>query len=127
MMWNGRRGKSNVEARRNSRRPHHADKQRVEISAVAALGRARPYRIAVAPTGTRLVVAHGGDDEVVDCPRFREWVLESACLLRGQVRDGSVKRDAAVRLKETPESLRVNAGRLLSALVGFEKDAMFVA
>src|SRR5229473_1125282 len=71
-----RQRKTNFEARRNSRRPHHADKQRVEISAVAALGRARPYRIAVAPTGARLIVAQGGDDEVVDCPRFREWVLE---------------------------------------------------
>src|SRR5713226_631520 len=105
-----RQRKPNFEARRNSGRPHHADKQRVEIGAVAALGRAGPYRIAVTPTGAGLVVAHSGDDEVVDCPRSREWVLDSACLLRGEFRDGSVKRHATVRLKETPESLRVNAG-----------------
>src|SRR5260370_19645786 len=47
--------KTNLEARRNSGRPHHADKQRVEISAVATLGRASPYRIAVAPTSAGLV------------------------------------------------------------------------
>src|SRR2546427_8733839 len=46
-----RQWKTNFEARRNSGRPHHADKQRVKISAVATLGRAGPHGIAVAPTG----------------------------------------------------------------------------
>src|SRR5258708_29031850 len=37
-----RQRKTNFEARRYSSRPHHTDKQRVEISAVATLGRAGP-------------------------------------------------------------------------------------
>src|SRR5713226_3607480 len=51
IMLISRQRKTNFEACRDSGRAHHADKQRVEISAVATLGRAGPYRIAVAPTG----------------------------------------------------------------------------
>ena len=57
--------------------PHHADKQRVKIRAVATLGGAGPYCIAVAPPGAGLVVAHSGDDVVVDGPRFRKRGLGS--------------------------------------------------
>src|ERR1700719_4742319 len=63
--------KANLEARRNSRRPHHADEQRMEIGAVAPLGPARPDRIAVPPARSRFVVAHGGDHVIVDGARFR--------------------------------------------------------
>src|SRR6267143_4012219 len=98
IMLIGGQWKTNFEARRNSGRPHHAYKQRVEISAVATLGRAGPYRIAVAPTGAGLVVAHRGDHVIVDGPRFLQRVLDSACLLRGEFRDDPLERHAAVRL-----------------------------
>src|SRR5467141_2410224 len=100
IMLISRQRKTNFEARRNSGRPHHTDKQRVEISAVATLGRAGPYRIAVPPTGAGLVVAHRGDDVVVDCSRFRERVLDPTRLLRRELRDDSVERHAAVRFEE---------------------------
>src|SRR6266849_8505380 len=83
IMLIGRQRKTNFEARRNSGRPHHADKQRVEISAVATLGRAGPYRIAVAPTSAGLVVAHRGDPVIVNCPRFGKRVLDTTRLLSG--------------------------------------------
>src|SRR6266852_4202457 len=94
-----RQRKTNFEARRNSGRPHHADKQRVEIGAVATLGRASPYRIAVTPTSAGLIVAHGGDDIVIDCAPFRKWLLDSTGLLRREFRDNPLKRHAAVRLE----------------------------
>src|SRR3989442_12488845 len=85
-----RQWKTNFEARRNSGRPHHADKQRVKISAVATLGRAGPYGIAVAPTGACFVVAHGGDDVVVDCSRFLQGVLDSTRFLLSELSDDSL-------------------------------------
>src|SRR6267143_6914919 len=97
IMLISRQRKTNFEARRNSDRPHHADKQRVEISAVATLGGAGPYRIAVAPAGAGFVVAHSGNDVVVDCSRFLQWILDSPCLLRSELRDDPLERDAAVQ------------------------------
>src|SRR6267154_2258823 len=44
-----RKRKANLEARGNSRRPHHPDKQRMKIRAVAALRGASPNRIAISP------------------------------------------------------------------------------
>src|SRR5260370_42230656 len=87
-----RQRKTNVEARRNSDRPHHADKQRVEISALATLGGAGPDRIAVATTGAGLVVAHRGDDVVVDCSGFLQRGLNPTRLLRSEFRDDSLER-----------------------------------
>src|SRR6266404_5841070 len=99
IMLISRQRKTNFEARRNSGRPHHADEQRVEISAVATLGSAGPYRIAVAPAGAGFVVAHSGNDVVVvvDCSRFLQRILDPPCLLRSELRDDPLERDAAVR------------------------------
>src|ERR1700681_730379 len=72
-----RQGKTDFETGRNSGGPHHPNEQRVEIRAVAALGSASPYRVAVSPTGAGFVVAHGCDDVVVDRACFREWLLDS--------------------------------------------------
>src|SRR5271169_3555410 len=77
-----RQRKTNLEARRNSGRPHHADQQRVEIRAVATLGSAGPYGITVAPTGAGLVVAHSGDDVIVDCSCFLQGISDPTRLLR---------------------------------------------
>src|SRR5260370_15582878 len=117
MLISGQR-KTNFKARRNSGRPHHADKQRVEISAVAAFGRAGPYRIAVPPTGAGLVVTHRADHVVVDCSRFLQWVLDTTRLLRRDICDDPFERHAAVRMQETWEDrrgrrpgLRHHAGR----------------
>src|SRR6266852_7001685 len=101
IMLIGRQRKTNFEARRNSGRPHHADKQRMEISAVATLGRTGPYRIAVAPTRAGLVVAHGGDDVIVDCARFLQRVWDPTRLLCRELRDDAVERHAAVRFEKT--------------------------
>src|SRR5256884_7510211 len=127
IMLISRQRKTYFEARRNSGRPHHADKQRVEISAVATLGRAGPYRISVAPAGAGLVVAHRGDNEVVDCSRFLQRVSDSTRLLRSELRDDSLEGHAAIRLKETLETWRVYFTRLRTDCVGLEPDAMFMA
>src|SRR5258708_32706783 len=121
-----RQWKTNFEARRNSGSSDHTDKQGVEMSAVAALGGASPYRIAVSPTGAGLIVAHGGDDVVVDCARFRDWVLDSTCLLRRKFRDGPLKRHAAVWLEE---ALKICRGRPRSWTdsVCIERYLVFVA
>src|SRR5260370_16870488 len=75
-----RQRKTNFEACRNSGRSHHTDKQRVEVRAVATLGRAGPDRITVAPAGAGLVVAHRGDDVLVDCSPFLHRTLNSPLL-----------------------------------------------
>src|SRR6266849_1617735 len=126
IMLIGRQRKTNFEARRNSGRPHHADKQRMEIRAVATLGRAGPYCIAVAPTGAGLVVAHGGDDVVVDCSRFPQRLSDPTRLLRSELCDNSLKRHATVRLKETLKTWRVYS-RLRADWVGVEVDSVFLA
>src|SRR5260370_12293558 len=126
IMLIGRQRKANFEPRRNSGRPHHADKQRVEIRAVATPARASPYCIAVAPTGAGLVVAHGGDDVVVDCSRFPQRLSDPKRLLRTELRDNSLKRHATVRLKETLETWRVYSG-LRADWVGVEVDPVFLA
>src|SRR5260370_42637854 len=60
------------------------------------------FRIAVSPTWAGLIEAHGGDDVVVDCARFRDWVLDSTCLLRREIRDGPLNRHAAVWVGGAP-------------------------
>src|SRR5712664_759718 len=126
MLISGQR-KTNFEARGDSGRPHHADKQRVEISAVAAFGRAGPYRIAGHPTGAGLVVTHRGDHVVVDCSRFLQWVLDTTRLLRREICDDPLERHAAVRLKETWENRRVRRRRLRADQVRVQLNAVFLA
>src|SRR5260370_36277076 len=82
--------KANLEARRNSRRSHHADEQRMEIGAIPALGGARPDRIAGSPAGSGPSAAHGGDHVVVDSGRFRKGILKSACRRRVMFSENSL-------------------------------------
>src|SRR5260370_13133811 len=117
--------KANLEARRNSRRSHHADEQRMEIRAISALGGARPDRIAVSPAGSGFVVAHGGDHVVVDCARFRKWILKSACLLRGKFSDNSLKGHTAIRLQEPLQITRARV-HVCAVLIAGERNAMLL-
>src|SRR5580704_107357 len=120
-----RQRKPDFEARRNSRRAHHADKQRVEIGTVATLGGASPDSITVTPACAGLVVTHRSDDVVVDGARFREWILKSFCLLGRKIRYDAVKRDAAVWLQEALKFWReLWLGR---GWVSAEHYAVFVA
>jgi hypothetical protein len=57
-----RQRETHFEARGNAGRAHHADEQRMEVRAVAALGGASPDGVAAAPAIAGFVVAHVGDD-----------------------------------------------------------------
>jgi len=49
---------------------HHADEKRMEIGAVAALCRASPDGVAAAPAFAGFVIAHGGEDVIVNVAGF---------------------------------------------------------
>src|SRR5713101_8603542 len=72
-----RQGKADLEAGGDAFEAHHADKHRVEVGAVAALGRAGPDGVTAAPALARLVIAHRGDHIVVDLSRFLERVADA--------------------------------------------------
>jgi len=62
----GGKREPDLEACWNALRTGHGDEQRMEISAVALLGVAGIEDITAAPTGARFVVAHGGENVVVN-------------------------------------------------------------
>ena len=68
----GRQREPNFEASRNALRSRHGDEQGMEVSAIAFLGIAGVENVAVAPSGPGFVVAHGGEDVVVDGAGFIE-------------------------------------------------------
>src|SRR5258705_12064700 len=65
-----RQWKADLEARGNSCRPHHPDKQRMKIRAIASFCAASPDRITVAPARARFVVTHGHDQVVITYARL---------------------------------------------------------
>ena len=80
----------------NARSAHHADEQRVEVGAIAALPAAGPYGVAAAPALTGLVVAHGGKDVVVDVASLGKCGRVPGGVLLGEIGDDTVKGDEFV-------------------------------
>src|SRR5712664_2155310 len=101
----------------------------MEIRAISALRRARPDGIAVSPSGSGFVVAHGGDHVVVDGARFRQWILNSACLLRGKFSNHSLERHKAIRPQEPLQITRARTdahSNVRRARISGERNAMLL-
>src|SRR5260370_5834320 len=59
-------GETDFKSSGNAGRTHHADEQRMEICAVAPRGSASPDGVPAAPALAGFVIAHGGENLVVD-------------------------------------------------------------
>src|ERR1700720_4625941 len=73
----------------------------MEVGAVAVLGSAGPDGVAAAPAFAGFVVAHGGDDVIVNVAGFLERRGVSGGLLAGKFGDGAVEGDEFVGFKIT--------------------------
>src|SRR5437879_3082004 len=71
----------------------------MKVGAVAVLGGASPDGIAAAPTFAGFVVAHGGDDVIVDVAGFLERRSVAGGLLAGKFGGGADDGDGVVRLE----------------------------
>jgi hypothetical protein len=101
---------TNFKARGNPGSAHHADEERVEIGAIAALGSAGPDGVAAAPAFAGLVVAHGGDDVIVDVACLGECGGVTGGLLTRKIGDDACEGDELVGLKV---ALEVRRGRIV--------------
>src|SRR5438105_1581382 len=64
-----RQRETDLESGRNVLRVGHGDQDRMKIGAIAALRITGPQGIALAPAGSALVVAHGGERVIVERAR----------------------------------------------------------
>ena len=87
---------TDFEARGDARSAHHANEERVEIGAIAALGSAGPNCVAAAPTFAGLVVMHGGNDVVINVARFGKIRGIARSLLLGQLGNHAVQGNKPV-------------------------------
>src|SRR5437899_9674540 len=71
----------------------------MKVGAVAVLGGASPDGIAAAPAFAGFVVAHGGNDVIVNVAGFLERRSVAGGLLAGKFGDGAAKRNEFVRLE----------------------------
>ena len=69
-MFIGRKRESDFEACRGPLRTGHGDEQRMEIGAISLLGIASVKHVTVTPSCAGLVIAHGGENVVVDRSRL---------------------------------------------------------
>src|SRR5205807_7435509 len=120
----GREREPDFETRWNSRGSEHANEKGVEIGAVAAFGRARPNRIAVAPARAGFVIAHSSFHVVVDGSGFCERLLDPFGLLGGEIGNHSLNRHQAIRLKEAWEFGGTWRGRICDVLINDKPSAM---
>src|SRR5215469_5717065 len=99
----------------------------MEIHAIALLGCARPNRIAVTPSGTGLVVAHSGQNIVVNSPSLCERLLDPSCFLCGKLRDLSLEGHETVRLKKALEISWNGRGRIVCELLIVQGSAVLAS
>src|SRR5580704_1954308 len=69
-MFVGWQRETDFETRRNALRTGHGDEEGMKVGAITFLRIAGVEHIAPAPTGTGFVVAHGGEDVIVDGASF---------------------------------------------------------
>src|SRR5581483_7474540 len=70
-----RKRKANLKLRRNFFGSGQGDEQAVEVAAVAIAALARPYGVALAPTGSLLAIAHVPIHDIIEDPRGSKLVL----------------------------------------------------
>ena len=105
-----RKRKADFKARGNARGAHHANEEGMEIGAVAPLGATGPDGVAAAPAFPGLVVAHGGENVVVEVAGFFESGGIARGVFAGQFGDGTVEGNELVGLKVTLEIWFVRRG-----------------
>src|SRR5690349_6603537 len=94
----------------------------MKVGAVAALGGAGPDGVAASPAFAGLVVAHGGDNVIVDVAGFLERIGDAGGLLAGKFGDGVVERHELVRLQIALHEGIVSRSRGGSILRGGRMD-----
>src|SRR6266852_1611686 len=94
----------------NAGRTHHADEKRMEIGAVATLSSAGPDGVAAAPAFAGLVIAHGGEDVVVDVAGLLNGSGITGGVPFGEFGDRAGERNEFVRL-EVPLQVRFGGHR----------------
>ena len=92
-------GEADLEARRNALRSGHGDEERMEVGAVAFLSIAGVEYVATSPSGSRFVVAHGGENVVIDGARFVEVPTLALCDIGSEIRGQTGNRHQSVGLK----------------------------
>ena len=94
---------THFEACRNAGGTHHADEKGMEVGAVTALGGASPDGVAAAPAFAGFIVAHGGDDVLVNVASFLDLSGVARSVLLGEAGDGATEGHEFVGLKVTVE------------------------
>ena len=103
-------GKADFEAGGNAGGAHHANEERMEVRAIAALRTAGPDGVTAAPTFAGLVVTHGSEDVVVDVAGLGEFGGIAGSMLGSEVRDDAIERDEFVGLEVSLEVRRRGIG-----------------
>src|SRR5262249_49949433 len=122
-----RQRQAHGEAGGNADGASHADRQRVKIGTVSALGIAGEKGVASTPAGTALVVFHQTHDLVVDSPGLFGIAVQATNRILGERSDWSVERDERLSLQVLSSVFSAQAlftpGILIARGVDSERDS----